>query len=273
MTEINQFTNAKRSKAKTYFDCVTSVIYSLMYIPFFISIQRKRDLEGAVNQMYGGNIFSKSIQHQERKRFSNLSIRLVLGYLVVVYVTRFMNAIVQFASLQHGTSLLYNSTRFFLRKIDQGRGRFFLDTGPDWRSPECPTNIFLGITELWLRFTNHMMYMVVEILTFGTVPVTMWLAVKKFQDFVRSNNEKSPDQTIGIFRELSTFSRSINSIWSFVIFVRLVQIALRLAFSIGDQIGSGNSLRIMNTLSSFFLRIVTLCLSGEVFRMVRKLSK
>lgn len=169
--------------------------------------------------------------------------------------------------------------KIFHRLIFDARLRFFLPFDKAFLSSNS-TNYSrqewaLGGIETALRFYMHLGFIFTDTFFLGVLPVVMWTLVKNFEGFifhisgVNQRNEASMRKLIQqTFEQVRAFSRCVNSIWSILNIVWVLDYSMRVMFQLNDSVSTRDALNLVTMAAAILLWGGALILSAEVFRKV-----
>lgn len=148
--------------------------------------------------------------------------------------------------------------------------RFHL-TDSKSEQPQTFVEYFATIFEIWERCSLRILYWTMETLLSGPVPLTIWLSTKHFQKRFQTSIESTNrfKNLISCFSQLKQVSNSLKAKWSIVFLVSILQACAWLMLELDENVENRNLAKVASMLALLLFCTIALCLSGEVFRMVR----
>lgn len=200
---------------------------------------------------------------------------------MLLYVIYGLLVITNFLFVPSPAEVVVTPAKLFHRQIFDARLRFFMSPDKAFLSRNSTDysreELLLGGIETILRFALYLGFFFTETFFLGVLPVTMWTVAKNFEEFISSITNTNFGQLNVApvrklirqkFEEVKTFSRSVNSIWSVLNMVWVLDHSMRIMFQLNDSVSTRDALNLISMVFSLFFWATALILTAEVFRKV-----
>lgn len=274
----NGFLKAPSLSAKDYF---TQLFYLLSTIEcfqfFWIFSKHKIKIVDLFNQTAVCNAHPSSTMF--KKTWQKIYI-----YIILVYVSNITLSVATFFSVSDIQSLqtgMESPITIFKVSMIDGKNRFYFQyktSNTEYvkgipLSEFAPSEILLGIMELWIQLCTTFVHLCIDIWFIGPLPVTMWLRTTYFMNTLATQEFKPFSSTLHQmisenYEHLKKFSKDFNNIWGLALLIWLFEASLRVILLLNSIILSRNTIHIISHLSSFFFTAIAITLLCEVCKKV-----
>jgi len=164
----------------------------------------------------------------------------------------------------------------FENAIARGRARFFCLQNTTLNSTfnlHSPEDIAFGSVDIVLTVIHQWVEHNVVSVVYGALPLTFWLAVKHFEHLLSNNCKSAENGEIGRilvkYKELKFLTRSINAIWSTLVFCVVIEMCLTIIW-LHQHVSSGNIIRFFHFAIRFVFQVIVVVLIAEGSKIVCK---
>lgn len=281
-----------RLTARSYFILLRNLVNYVKVITFFYIINTSsKKLEIILNNVSGSDLFFHSKSDTSERalqcRLTNKKGLLYLAYIALLYISL---SIANFIFVQYPGAPVMSPFDMFPKFITSCRRRFFLEL-PSIKSNNTSlayTNeeLAFGTVEIILRFSNYLIFMMIESFFMGALPIPFWIATCNFESYISSIDSRyssvlavAEDGSFEVrqailekFEKLKEFSVGMNQVWSKVNLIWIVDNSMRIIFLLNDAVSTRDALNLVTIFFTVMCWAGALFFSGEVYRKVRHFS-
>ncbi|CAL8130224.1 unnamed protein product [Orchesella dallaii] len=260
-------------KAGNYFRVGYAIMYTIRHFQFFwVVFTKQREISLLLQ-----SLATSPLLFPENVKKNTSFNKIAWIYMVVMFAANLgAEILVVFFTFSSGT-FMASPEKFFDAAITNGKRRFWFDSNSvNFNQQYSFFDIVFGVTEL----VHRIGYICVDIfettLSYGPLPFTFWMAAKGFENHIWEitssaengvNVQTMQEHIIVYYNNLKHLTRSMNSIWSSMVVLHVMQRALDV-IEIHKKISSIDVASCRLVITFVFLAIAVVLMS-EGCRVVR----